>query len=112
MGTLSSTELSRYDGGQLEVQNEIEGYKYRGEIKTARIIGSSVVVTLVWEAKMGRDGQWHASSHTDYRASLEIYRVSLRDNGRLVLESWITGELTVFFPPDYPQKLDRSKVLE
>lgn len=109
---LSSTDLARFDGGQVEVQNNKEGYLYRGEINTARVTGDdTVVVTLNWMAKMGTDGKWHIASSRDYKASLEIYNASDIGSGRIALNSWIVGEMTVFFPPNYPSRLDRSAVL-
>lgn len=109
---LSSTDLARFDGGQIEVQNQNENYLYRGQIETARVTGDdTVVVTLAWMAKMGEDFKWHKASSKDYRASLEIYSSSDIGGGRVALSSWITGEMTVFYPPDYPTKLDLSKVV-
>lgn len=108
--TISSTEWSQYDGGQIEVQNNNEDYLYRGEIKTARIVGNELVVTLAWMAKMGKDTKWHTSTRTTYQASLEIYSEPLLDKGRLFLFSPITGEMVSLFPSNYPSKLEKPEV--
>jgi len=108
--------LERFNGGQLEVQNQIEEYLYRGEIKTARMENSDLFVKLSWNAK----GEGYPpipnhwvndtdASHLDYAASMDIYQVVEMSEKRLVLNSSIVNETTVLFSRD-GSRLDPSKV--
>ena len=116
---LTSSMLNTFTGGQIEVQNQGEGYLYRGEIKTAEVEDNEVRITLNWMAKA--EGfppiptGWVADSRLDYAASLEIYTASDIGPGsegggrRLCLNSSIMGETVVLFPHD-GSKLDPAKV--
>ena len=117
---LTSSMLDTFIGGQLEVQNQGEGYLYRGEIKTAEVKDDGTIeINLNWMAKA--EGYpplpkgWVADKRLRYEASLEIYSASDIGHGsegggrRLCLNSSITGETVVFFPRD-GSKLDPSKV--
>jgi hypothetical protein len=108
---LSSDRLAAFVDGQIEVQNQGEGYLYRGEIKTAVVEDNEVRVTMTWMAK--GDGlppkRWVVDEKLDYAASLEIYAASEIGQGRLCLNSPIVGETVVFYPPG-GSRLDPSKV--
>lgn len=109
------TDLSRFVGGQIEVQNQEEGYLYRGEIKAIRVEGegddTKLTVELNWMAKA--EGfppeRWVISDSKPYQASLLIYSVSDIGDDRLCLYSPIIGEMTVLFPKG-GSTLERSKV--
>ncbi|SRR6266702_5283488 len=105
-----------YVGGQIEVQNQGEGYYYRGEIATATVEGTgdnaTFKATLNWMAKgVGSPLPSRLVSDTrlTYKASLSIYHVSVIRDGRILLQSPIVGEIVVLFPPN-GSKLDPSKV--
>lgn len=114
---LTSQILATFIGGQLEIQNESEGYMYRGEISGAKIGDNhgteDVCVAFAWVAKA--DGPppiptgWTLDRTTEYKASLEIYSASDIGNGRICINCAINGELAVFFPPG-GSKLDRAKI--
>lgn len=111
---LTSEMLARFVGGQMEVQNPIEGYLYRGEIAQVDVKGRSLVVKFSWFAK--GEGyppfpeKWVKNEILDYAASLEIYHVVDSDPKRICLQSHITNEIVVLFTPD-GSKLDPKKVV-
>ena len=108
--------VSRFVGGQLEVQNSHEEYLYRGEIATATVENGDLKITLAWFAK--GEGfppfpiRWIKDDKLDYACSLMIYGVRKISNERILLQSWITHETVVLFPPDSENKLDQSKVVD
>ena len=118
---LTTQMVERFKGGQMEIQNENEGYLYRGEVETIAVENNTLRVKFVWVAK-GEGGppfpdKWIRDEHTTYDASLEIYSVSnigssgeeVGGSDRLCLNSPIVGELVVLYPPD-GSKLDPAKV--
>ena len=109
---LSTEVLAHFKGGELEIQNEDEGYVYRGEIKDIEVVDRSVKVKFVWLAK-GTDGfpplGWVRDEKLDYAASTDLYFASPYDDGRILMHSPIVHELAVFFPPD-GSRLDPAKV--
>ena len=116
---LTNDLLSRYVGGQMEIQNPKEGYLYRGEIATIILESGHapddqiLKVTFKWVAKgegyPPLPNHWVRHSCLDYSASLMIYSVSDIGGGRINLNGWIVGENVTIFPPD-GSKLDLSKV--
>lgn len=115
---LSPEALIAFIGGQIEIQNEGEGYILRGQIKTAEVTSrNDFKVTLDWMAKgKGFPPQgWTTGKMHQYEASLEVYSVSnigpspQGGDDRLCLNSSVTGELVVLFPAN-GSKLDTSKV--
>ncbi|MBX4205297.1 MAG: hypothetical protein KW788_03910 [Candidatus Doudnabacteria bacterium] len=112
---LTTADVARFVGGQIEVQNNSEGYLYRGEIAEISVdeAKKSLNVRLAWMAKMG-DDEWVKDEELNYAASFEIYSASDIGPGetggnRIHLSCWINHESTTLFPPD-GSKLDRSKV--
>lgn len=109
---LTPDALARFKGGQLEIQNQGEGYIYRGEIASVTVEDNSVKVRFAWLAK-GKNGfppqGWIKDDSLDYAASTEIYHGSDIGDGRISMHSPIVGEMAVFFPPD-GSKLDPTKV--
>lgn len=98
--------VSRYTGGQIEVQNAGEGYLYRGEIATITVDGAAdnatLKATLTWMLKADRFPgmqRWEPVDTRDYAASLAIYSASDIGDGRLSLSSFFVGETVVLFPP-------------
>lgn len=103
------SRLSSYVGGQMEIQNQDEGYFYRGEIEKISIMpdenGGALKVRFSWLAKATKfdyvpSGGWTKEENLDYGASFLIYSVSDIGDGRTALNSWITHELAVLFPED------------
>ena len=110
---LTTELLQKFVGGQLEVQNEREGYLYRGEIEAIKVEDGALRVRLAWMAK-GESypplpARWVNYDDLDYVASLQICRASDVGGGRIFLSIPFVGEATVLFPPD-GSKLDPSKV--
>lgn len=118
---LTTEELVRFIGGQMEIQNQGEGYIYRGEIKSIVVENNEVKAQFNWCAK--GEGypplpeRWVKDSNLEYGASLEIYSVSnigpsseeVGGGDRICLMSPIVGETVVLFPAD-GSKLDPAKV--
>jgi len=114
---LTEDVLARFVGGQIEIQNQGEGYLFRGEIETITVDGNprdgDLVVRLRWMAKA--EGypplpeRWVNEENLDYRASLIIYTADMIEMDRIMLQCLITGEMVVIFPPN-GSKLDPSKV--
>lgn len=115
---LTTQAVQRFVGGQIEVQNQGEGYIFRGEIASVVVENNEFRATCVWLAKgvgtIPAIERWVKDDNLDYAASLEIYSVSdigpgTEGGNRLCLQSGIVGETVVLFPPD-GSKLDRAKV--
>ena len=118
---LTTQAVERFKGGQAEIQNQNEGYMYRGEVETIAVENNELRVKFAWLAK--GEGfppipkKWVKDDRLDYAASLEIYSVSDigssgHDTGgdsRICLNSFIVGETVVLFPPN-GSKLDPAKV--
>lgn len=116
---LTTQEVERFKGGQMEISNQSEGYLYRGEIEEIVVDGDTLRVKFAWVAQ--GEGfppipkKWIKSDRLDYEANLEIY--SVRDIGpsldggdsRLWFNSVIVGETVVLFPPN-GSKLNPAKV--
>jgi hypothetical protein len=108
-----SERAKAYVGGQMEVQNPVERYFFRGEIETISADNEELRIHFKWVAK--GEGyppfpkRWVKSDKLDYAASLGIYQISDIGEGRIALLSPITNETVVLFPPN-GSKLDPSKV--
>jgi hypothetical protein len=105
--------LQRYVGGQMEIQNHIEEYLYRGEVQAITMDTDNLSVRFAWLAKgIGYpplpDG-WISDARLDYVAGLEAYSCSDIGNDRICFNLPITSELVVLYPPE-GSKLDPSKV--
>ena len=110
---LTTQAVEKYSGGQMEIQNQNEGYLFRGEVATIVVEDNELRVKFVWLAK--GEGfpplpkRWVKDDKLDYCANLEIYHASDLGDGRLALHSPIVGELSVLFPPN-GSKLEPAKV--
>ncbi len=116
---LTTESLKRFEGGQLEVQNEDEGYVYRGKIDKIRVENNRLFIVLRWNARGDQfpPKKWVNDENLLYNISLVIY--TSRDIGpsdhpiggdnRLSLHCPYTGELAVLFPPN-GSKLDPQKI--
>ncbi|MFA4955134.1 MAG: hypothetical protein WC641_07550 [Patescibacteria group bacterium] len=116
---LTNEDVQPYRGGQMEIQNSGERYMYRGEIASIVVEGDELRVRFAWLAK--GEGfppipkKWVKYDDLDYAVSLMFYAASkgLGDEDtreeRIILNSSITGELVVIFPPT-GSKLDPRKV--
>ncbi len=118
---LTNQVVARFKGGQMEIQNQNEGYLYRGEVETITVENNELRVKFAWLAK--GEGfpplpkKWVKDDRPDYTASLEIYSASeigssdhdVGGDSRIVLNSFIVGETVVLYPPN-GSKLDPAKV--
>ncbi len=118
---IRTEDLSRFVGGQIEIQNHDEGYLYRGEIETIEIArGAEVpgvdrndflVVAASWMAKYRNDSWISVPDKLDYRLSLLISSAVDGGDNRIV----VTGrppfsyELVALFPKG-GSRLDPAKV--
>ncbi|MEK6889956.1 MAG: hypothetical protein AABX35_02095 [Nanoarchaeota archaeon] len=116
MTQLTNEYLRRFAGGQLEVQNPVEEYLFRGEIETANIDKGDLVVKLKWNAigvgypplpnKWVKDTD---DSHLNYRASLDAYLVTEMSEQRTILNSPVVNEIAALYSKD-GSRLDSSRV--
>lgn len=119
---LTTEMLAKYVGGQMEIQNEGEGYLFRGEVREIAVAGNDLRVAFAWLAK-GEGfppfptGGWVATDPRDYAVDLSICSANnigpsggeVGGSDRLCITVPITGEVVVLYPPD-GSKLDRSQV--
>tara|TARA_Y100000310_G_scaffold184277_1_gene184413 strand:+ start:772 stop:1194 length:423 start_codon:yes stop_codon:yes gene_type:complete len=105
--------VDKYVGGQVEVQNAGEGYMVRGEVERIAVEDNELRVRFAWLASAvgfpPLPTGWVKDDRLDYAAGLEIYTPSDIGEGRVALNSFITGETIVLFPKD-GSKLDPSQV--
>lgn len=118
---LTTQTFERFKGGQMEVQNQGEGYLYRGEIKTITVENNALKVTFVWLAR--GEGfppipqRWVKHDRLVIETSLESYAVSdigssgydVDGDSRVCLHAPIIGEIVVLYPPN-GSRLDPSRV--
>ncbi len=110
---ITTEALSRFAGGQLEIQNKNEGYLYRGEIENIEVDDDSIRVKFAWLAK--GEGyppvteRWVNENKLDYAVSRELSIATDLSGGRVAINVSVVWELLVFFPPD-GSKLDPAKV--
>ena len=118
---VTSAMLAGYVGGQMEIQNQGEGYLYRGEVKAIGVENNEIQAKFTWLAK-GEGfppipNKWIKDDRLDYAASLDIYSASnigpgggeVGGDDRLCLNSPIVGEMVILYPPN-GSKLDPAKV--
>lgn len=105
--------LSKYVGGQAEIQNTNEGYMFRGEIKTIAIEENEVRIKFAWFARgegfPPLPNKWVNNDRLDYAADLQIYNFSDIGDNRLCFESAIVGEMVILYPLG-GSRLDPAKV--
>ena len=110
---ITNEMLARYVGGQMEIQNQDEGYLYRGEIEAIGMEDNNLQAKFKWLAKgegfPPLPSRWINNERLDYFANLEIYTPSDIGDGRLCFNSFISGETVVLYPPN-GSKLDPTKV--
>ncbi len=107
--------LDRFVGGEIEIQNQNERYIYRGEVSGVVLSGNKLHFDLDWMAKgVGYPPLptgWARDRTLAYDVNLMIYSVTDIGDDRLCLDSTISGETTVLFPPS-GSKLDQSLIKE
>lgn len=112
---LTAEMIAGFVGGDMEIQNPEENYLYRGPIESVTVICKKLKVRFKWLAK--NDGgprrpvpTWTSEEdRLNYEASLVIYTASDIGQGRICLNSPVTSERAVLFPPG-GSKLDPSRV--
>ncbi|MDO8470883.1 MAG: hypothetical protein Q7S63_02820 [bacterium] len=120
LNELTAEVLSRFKGGQLEIQNRAEHYLYRGEIaEVALDEKDQLKVKFAWLAEF-KDGGWVNDEDLDYSLTLWFDKEANRPfvsvekiaDDRLMIHGapMLMNEVLVFFPPD-GSKLDRAKVV-
>ncbi len=109
MAELTNEILAGFVGGQLEIIGE--EYVYRGQIAEATVSEGDLTVKFKWLAKH-QNGQWHAVTLPDYKASLgnETARASDIGEGRLNFSVLFVGESGTLYPPN-GSKLDPARVI-
>jgi hypothetical protein len=125
-------------GGELQVQNGVEGYAYRGKIETLEFVsagpgtGASLRATLEWMVKA--DGErlgagyaptngWDEVTRLDYTCNTDLpspeigtpnipnvmFNMDPEGSVQLIIHNPYTGDLTVLFPRGGSQ-LEHSRV--
>ncbi len=112
---LDTDILSRFKGGQYEVQNPGEHYIIRGEIKDARVENGILKIRFVWLA-IGKDGypvgpiKWTNYDDRNYSISLKRFKTThYIGNNCIAMSSPVFGEMARFYSPD-GEKLDPKDV--
>jgi hypothetical protein len=110
---LTSDIVDRYKGGQMEIQNQGEGYLYRGEIEDIYVSGENLTVKFAWRAKAKGfpvlvEGWVNDDEDLGYTANLTLYAATI-NNDRLILSSPIIGEMVAIFPPG-GSRIDPARV--
>lgn len=117
---LTTQNVAHFKGGQMEIQNQREGYIYRGKVESITVQSNQLQVRFAWLAK--GEGypplptKWVNAVKIDYCASLTLYSVSnmgpsggdIGGSDRICLTSML-DETVILYPPD-GSKLDPAKV--
>lgn len=111
---LTAEQVQTFAGGQMEVQNQVEGYIVRGEIHDLRLNRTEqdgkldnieLEVNFNWVVRAGFNvlpvGNWLEEENRHYSTTLFNSTARMDDNKRLIIVSQITNELIVFYPPGY-----------
>lgn len=113
---LDPERVAQFTGGQMEMQNPVEKYLYRGQIKSIRLVKEDKNVSLEaefdWVVQADFNGKlptsdWRVAEPKPYSTTLLCATASWIDEGyaqerqRLVLNSAVTNELIAMFPPGY-----------
>ncbi len=101
---LTTQLLEAFINGQLEIQNQIEGYIYRGEIENVDVTNNELNVVFKWLAKgneLPLPSEWINENNKTYSLNLEMSNINDIDElGRIILNSAISNDLLVFYPPN------------
>jgi len=109
MVELTTKRLEEYH--EIEISNPLQGYLYRGSIKSATIVKGEIRVELNWLAK--GEGyppiptEWVKTDKEDYKASLIFSNIEIQDEYRRIMVKLCTGEIVLLF---MDTKLDPSKI--
>ncbi len=117
---LNQELADKFKGGQMEVQNEKDGYLFRGEIAQIIVDGNDVQIKFTWKAR--GEGfppipkKWINDPNLDYQINIAFSLVcdigpsGGRGDARLCINMHnLTGELIVIYPPN-GSKLDPTRV--
>ncbi len=118
---LTTELLTPFIGGQIEIQNEGQGYLYRGQIKSGRVTSGELVIELDWMGKCegfpSSPSKWVKDDTEDWAISLQISGVSnigpsrpeIGGGDRICINCPSIGELIVLYPAD-GSKLDPARI--
>lgn len=106
---LTPENVARFQRGQMEVQNQNEGYMYRGEVEAISVEANRLLVKFAWLAQLTQSKWVKADLSLDYAINLEICNVNDIGDSRICLMAPIVGEIIVLFPVN-GSKLDPAKV--
>jgi hypothetical protein len=118
---LTTETLQRFVGGQMEIQNQIEQYLFRGEIARISVQGENLEVQFAWFAK--GEGyprlpyRWVNDENLSYSLTLLQGFTSVSDIGpgpkgggsRINITSIVSNEMIVLYPPG-GSKLNPTRV--
>jgi len=97
---LTDEILQKYVGGQLEIQNQGEGYLFRGKIKAASITDEDLIVEFVWlaegEGYPPLPKKWVKVKPEPYQVNSDLFTTSDIGDDRICL-STAMNETVVFF---------------
>ena len=113
---LTTQDVERFIGGQIEIQNEDKGYIYRGEVEAIAVVDNMLMANCTWVAK--GEGfppfpkRWVREDRF-ISMSLELYSPSDIDHGDpkvgFCIYSFVCGEMVSLLPSD-GSRLDLATV--
>lgn len=106
--------LASFLGGQAEIINRADQqYIYRGEIKLLEVVNDTFKIRFAWLAR-GEGGippvRWVNDTNLDFKPHTERYSVSELGEGKLIIYPTDEGEVTILYPRDSTELLDREEV--
>ncbi len=115
---LTTKRIEKYQGGQIEIQNQQADYTLRGEIATIVVEKNVLKVRFAWLAKCEKCPpvlpKWVKAESIDYEVRLKVHFIMRMGPGRLaVTPNWRTGSEHILFYPNNPypgNKLDPAEV--
>jgi len=88
----------KYVGGDLEIQNTVEEYMFRGRIKSAKITYENELLVVFDRFVKMKDGGWEKENMRPYAVNLLTVNVSDIGDDRIALNTgFVSNELCVFF---------------
>ncbi len=110
-------DLAAYEGGQMNIHNPVEGYRYCGEIAKIGTARGELFVRFAWMAQCAEDSnpqRWVTEPNLKYRAllhgSVPEYVEGPDGSQRIRFYLVIAGEEITLSPADGEKMLDRSLV--
>lgn len=125
---LTTEYMQKYVGGQVEIQNHVENYRYRCQIKSIAIVPdenlakgphvpghgqcATLHVEFDYSCKFEPNVGYKPCENTPYDLSLYISGANDIGDNRLAVSSSIVNEMSVFFPPTHKRRVLADGTME